>query len=182
MLEMKSIDISDRPKLFILAGMPGCGKTTWAHRFFPHSTIVSTDKIRLEMAVGDKVPHSYTTDKQVFDATKNDEVFKTFHQELGRLLGFTIIPHFHQIAVADATNLNASARDDLYKLAAYHDAERHLVFFNNPYASIMRNKKRKGSSLVPEEAMEKMLEKFGESRTAILKENYDSITTIQDTQ
>ncbi len=163
---------STRPRLYILAGIPGCGKSTWAHRFFPSRVVVSSDEIR-----GRFFPGPY-------DAGNNDKVFEIFHRELGELLSdpYTrrgVNSDFPRTAVADATNLNPSARDKLRTVAAYVDAETHLVFFNNPEQSFRRNLNRTGNALVPEDAMGAMYGRYRDSRTAILNEGYTSITFIE---
>lgn len=169
------ISTEPRPRLFILAGVPGCGKSTYARRIWSESLIASTDQIRIEMAMGRAVPHSYDTEEAVYDATKNAEVFSRFHRRLADLLDS------QGIAVADATSLTKPSRDELIKIAAYVDAEAHLVFFANPYRAHERNAKRKGNALVPREAMAIMLENWHAARTAILEESYTSITIIEDT-
>src|ERR1039458_5655120 len=81
------------PRLFILAGIPGCGKTTWAKTFFPLESIVSSDAIREE-----KWP------RELYDKSRNVEVFDEFHCRIGERLAVG------KDAVADATSLAFEAR------------------------------------------------------------------------
>lgn len=154
-----------RPRLFILAGIPGCGKSTWARNFFPAASIVSSDAIREEKWPGEP-----------YDAMHNETVFGEFHQRLGDLLtsGYD--------AVADATSLADEARWKLQTIALYHNVDCHLIFFNNPDTAEARNEKRTGDARVPPEAMDVMRAKFIKAQGAILEEKYTSITIIEDVQ
>lgn len=163
---MGEFPLYPRPKLFILAGMPGCGKSTWARTFFKPWQIVSSDAIREELWPG-----------QSYDPDRNHEVFQEFHRRLDQLLfkrDFT--------AVADATSLSSAARAELQLVAAQRDAEKHLVFFDNPAQAIRRNADRTGNARVPDEAMEQMTTKFLRAGEDILLELYDTVTIIKGTQ
>ncbi len=157
-------DRTCRPRLFIMAGAPGCGKTTWARNFFKDYEIVSSDAIREEKWPGEP-----------YDASRNEEVFDEFHHRLSEML------YKGMDAVADATSLSAMARAELQLVAVRENAETHLIFFKNWFTAVERNAEREGNAKVPWEAMEVMWDKFQDSLSAILEENYTSITTIEDT-
>ena len=150
-------------RLFIMAGVPGCGKTTWSRRIFGDDLRVATDEIRLELWPG-----------QDYDAERNPEVFRTFHLRISEKL------RQGGDAVADATNLSYLEREKLIAIAREHDAETHLIFFKNLAQAVTRNSERLGIAKVPDDAMHRMLEKFTASGPAILEENYTSITIIED--
>jgi predicted kinase len=153
------------PRLFILAGMPGCGKSTWAQTFFEPGVIISSDGIREEFYPGEKYDHNH-----------NEEVFIAFYYRIGSRL-----EHLG-LAVADATSLAWQARDKLLTLACFYQAEKHLIFFDNPVQALHRNGHRIGNARVPYEAQQVMLDKHRESRVAIMNEYYTSITIIEATQ
>jgi predicted kinase len=157
------IDFS-RPRLFILAGMPGSGKSTWARTFFSPWQIISSDEIREDKWPGEK-----------YDAARNEEVFKEFHRRIADRLGEG------KDVVVDATSLTYQARQRLSDLAAYYDAEKHLIFFNNPHQALHRNVQRSERDRVPPAAQTKMLAKFKESCSAILDEFYTTTTIIEAT-
>jgi predicted kinase len=159
--------IEQSPRLFILAGIPGCGKSTWARTFFPPWVIVSSDAIREEKWPGEP-----------YDAERNLEVFDEFHQRLSTLLDEG------KDAVADATSLAYQARWRLCDLANFYGVEKHLIFFNNHIQALRRNAQRTGAACVPDEEQDVMLVKLKESRSAIFGnyESYDSITIIQETK
>lgn len=150
-------------RLYIMAGPPGCGKTTWARNFFKDYQRQSTDEIREELWPGEP-----------YDAERNGEVFRTFHDRLDNML------YKGGDVVADATSLSWEERKKLVAIAAVHDAETHLVFFKNWFAAVERNAEREGNAHVPREAMEVMWDKFQNSLSAILREEYTSITIIED--
>lgn len=156
---------SRRPKLYILMGIPGTGKSTWAKRFLDHLPIVSSDAIREHKWPGES-----------YDETRNEEVFAEFHERIDGNLDVLVG------VVADATNCNYLARERLIRIGRDHDAEIHLVVFGNLLQAKYRNKKRNGDKqgnlTVPDDAMKHMVNKFVESREAIGKEGYDSITWI----
>lgn len=153
-----------RPRLFILAGMPGCGKSTWARTYFAPQSIVSSDAIRLTKWPGEP-----------YRQERNEEVFDAFHSRLGGLLDQG------NDAVADATSLIQAARRMLSDLADYYNADKHLVFFNNPNQALRRNDAREGEQRVPWNVQKSMLERQREARSAILDELYTSTTIIEAT-
>lgn len=152
------------PRLFILAGMPGCGKSTWARTFFSPWQIVSSDVIREAKWPGEPYNHE-----------RNPEVFDEFHRRLGDLL------EEGKDAVADATSLAYEARVKLLTLAVYHNADRHLIFFDNSFQALHRNAERTGATRVPSEDQWIMYDKHKKARSAILGELYTSITMIEAT-
>lgn len=136
---MQSTDTFAR--LYILVGIPGCGKSTWADLYLSPSNIayVGSDAIRAELS-------------HIHDQTRNNEVFDIFHADIARQLA-----HGNSV-VADSTALDAFARERLYTIAETHNAAVHIIFFKNVYQGIARNARR--TRKVPFEAMERMLDKY----------------------
>lgn len=159
-----SKDREHRPRLYIMAGVPGCGKTTWARNFFKDYQRQSTDEIREELWPGEP-----------YESLRNAIVFATFHERLGDML------YKGGDVVADATSLSAPEREKLRAIAAEHNAEAHLIFFKNLTQAVTRNSDRIGNAKVPDDAMHIMLVKFTATASAILDEKYTSITIIEDT-
>lgn len=151
-------------KLHIPVGIPGCGKSTFAWTVLEHSNlrVVSSDAIRLELS------HDY-------DQTRNDEVFAIFHQRIEDYL-------LNDLDVfADATNLNAFARENLYKIADRACAEVHAWVFANVNQAVIRNGARSPEGgRVPVPAMEYMFEKWEQTLSVIDTEPHASITYIRD--
>lgn len=165
MSETASTDIFAR-RLYILAGVPGCGKSSWAQRFFHSYQVVSSDAIREQICPGP------------YDHSRNAEVFGEFHRRIDEFL-----PSWD--VVADATSLTPESRTKLRLLAKKHGAECHLVFFNNLGQALERNATRDRDpnvyDWVPHEAMEFMVKRFHQTKAAIIDEEYTSITSIEGT-
>ena len=149
------------PKLYILAGIPGCGNSTWARHFFYADMIVSTDEIRLELT------------GEVYNQEQNGVIFEEFHARLRERL------YHGESAVADATSLTVSSREILRNIAESNSAEAHLIFFSDFVDGERRNLERERP--VPEDAMQRMFEKFIDTQVAIKDEDYSSITYIART-
>ena len=153
------------PVLHIPVGIPGCGKSSLAPVINPNALIVSSDAIREEM--GD-----------VYDQSRNDEVFLEFHERIEDFLtaGFDVY--------ADATSLNKFARDKLFGLAvrvsegypAGQGVTTHILLFRNLEQAIRRNSLREVP--VPGEAMLRMIEKYEQTIQSIYDEGWDHITEI----
>lgn len=151
-------------KLIILAGIPGCGKSTWAETLLDYQyEIISTDKIRSEL--GD-----------VNDQTRNGEVFQLFHSRISQVLDMG------GDVVADSTALDAQSRTDLRKIADACGAQKHLVYFSNCDQAIRRNFQRHRQ--VPDDVMVRMLDKYERFMRNLPFEQgmYNSITEIRSTR
>lgn len=148
------------PNLYILCGIPGCGKSTWAHKVKPGTPVVSSDAIREEMG-------------NVNDQSRNGEVFEQFHARIGYLLAAGAD------VVADSTALDTSARAKLRGVAATHRANVHLIYFSNLTQAVMRNRQRERQ--VPEDVMQRMGDKYETFKLALPQEarEYASITEIR---
>lgn len=148
--------------LYILCGIPGCGKSTWAREVMPRVPVVSSDSIREEM--GD-----------VNDQTRNQSVFDQFHARVGYLLAAG------SDVVADSTALDTQARARLRTVARNHRADVHLVYFSNLTQAVMRNRKR--DRQVPEDVMQRMGDKYENFMLVLPQEarEYKSITEIRST-
>lgn len=159
--------------LYILCGIPGCGKSTWTKVFLPNVQVVSSDEIRATIC-GDEN-----------DQSKNSEVFELFHASINGCLELG-----HDV-VADATHLTDRSRDQTRRDARKPGAKRdpdtgailggdrvHLVFFTNVTQAIMRNATR--DRKVPENVMYRMLDNYERTKLSIPGEPYDSVITIAD--
>lgn len=147
-----------RPRLCILAGIPGSGKSTWAESM-GLGAIVSSDAIREEL---------YGDAKEQGGA---DKVFATFHARLAEGL------RSGRDMVADSTALHAFAREKLVEIGREHGAEVHLILFGNLSQAIRRNKER--DRVVPDDAMRRMVGLYERAVGEIAREGYDSITEIR---
>ena len=99
----------NKPKIFIMIGLSASGKSTIAQQLAEKYSceIISSDGIRGEICVDG-----------VIDQSKNDEVFKVFHNRIKQNLksGINVI--------ADATNINMKARRCLLQNLIKIDCEK----------------------------------------------------------
>lgn len=132
------------PKLLVLVGLPGSGKSTWARQMAKEHgcQVVSSDEVRLEL---------WGELQGVQSREKHEEVFSLVHQRLLRALLES------RVAVADATNIYGHARDSLYQLAREAGVSAEVVFFTDHKEALRRNSLRSDANRVPEEAMERMM-------------------------
>lgn len=124
------------PKLIVLIGLPGSGKSTWAAA--QHATILSSDAMRLLLS-GDE-------NNQLIHA----RVFSTLRYLLKQRLELGATP-----TILDATNLRRKDRKPWLQLAARHHATVEAVFFDVPLATALaRNASR--ARIVPPAAIERL--------------------------
>ena len=88
--------------LVLLAGAAGSGKSSLAARLFPADSILSSDAIRRQLT-GDEANQAV-----------NRRAFQVLHARAGRRLAEG------RLTVIDATNVHASARRPLRRMAAVH--------------------------------------------------------------
>lgn len=153
------------PTLVIVAGIPGCGKSTWAKHFLERKyVIVSTDDIRRREFGSLKAAHA---------AEANEKIFAEFHRQIEDAL-------VHNIdVVADATSLTAESRLVLRDIADRANARTHLVLFKNVQQALDRNVQRDEDARVPTDVMEHMLLKYRDTLADIAREHYDHVTKIE---
>lgn len=134
-------------RIFVLSGMPGIGKSTWAKRFCEISEneikYISRDEIRFRMV-----------SEQEDYFSKENLVFVEFIHEINECAaaGYDVI--------ADATHLNKASRRKLLRNLAFNRTTTQLILVQMPFdlnLAIERNNKRKGTrSYVPESSLRKM--------------------------
>jgi len=129
-----------RPKLILLVGLPGSGKSTWAAR--EKLPVLSSDELRRILA------------DDLTDQSIHARVFSVL-----RLLIKHRLELKRPVTCIDATNLTPKERRPYIALARRHDAIVEAVFFDTSIAECQRrNRWRK--RVVPREAIETMARKL----------------------
>ena len=135
-------------KVFLLAGPPGCGKSTWVRsQLVPGAEWISRDNVRF----------SILTDKDDYFAHE-DDVFDTFINYINQTLEQNDI---HTIYI-DATHLNKRSRDKvLRRVRKENITELNCVCFDVPLETCYsRNNLRAGRSRVPQTAIANMYQSY----------------------
>lgn len=138
-----------KPTLYILCGVPGCGKSTWAWNFIKNdegTLWVSRDEIR-------------------YSIIKDEEDYFSHEKEVSRKFVGTIqaslVDGFDTIA--DATHLNEFSRRKLTQSIdmLFTDYEIKYVVFNVDLKTCLeRNAQREGRAVVPENVIRNMYRDF----------------------
>lgn len=143
-----------KPTLYILCGVPGCGKSTWVREKMkenvnpiePKWAYVSRDEVRFSMI---KEEDDYFA--------KEKQVFGEYIKRICKSLKDTYIVN----TIADATHLNKISRDKLinaiYRMCPELEFDIVMVYFDIPVeVCIFRNNKRSGRARVPENVIKNM--------------------------
>jgi predicted kinase len=155
------------PNLYIMAGVPGSGKSTFAKQLLSHARIVSSDEIRKGIFGSLKLAHDPAIKEDA-----NRLVWTTFHDEIAR--------HLSNLwdVVADATFLTARSRERVRDIAERYDAKTHLIIIGNLTTADQRNAARPEESRVPEDVQEFMHEKYFNLLSEYPQESYTTVTKI----
>lgn len=133
--------------LYILCGISGAGKSTWATNFMQNKRIayISRDDIRFAM-LGEN--------EDYFSHEK--EVFNHFVKAIAHYIPYDDV-------IADATHLNMFSRRKLIRALDQYTTNYKIIFvvFNtNVDTCIERNKSREGRAKIPENVIIKMCQDF----------------------
>lgn len=162
------------PNLIVLAGVPGSGKSTWAHSIFDLKySIVSSDTIRTRLYGSLKVAHEGANPGKAESSPNNKEVFDIFHREVEEKLRHGVD------VIADATHLSRKSRQRMLEIAWKTSAKAHLVIFKNLLEADFRNASRDDDARVPAEVMRHMEWKFYDTLAEHMQEPWDSVMKVE---
>lgn len=142
--------------LIVLSAMPGSGKSTWAKKFqeeHPNTFIVSSDEIRFELT------------GQTQDFSRQKEVWELFSLRIHEYAQ----KHKDAIVILDALNdlnvlrekyIKDNPEFDRYELVLFPRTEEQIRFYN---------KQRNVESVVPDDQLEMLMNKWEEPSEEIIK-------------
>ena len=151
--------------LIILSAMPGSGKSTWAKRYqeeHSHTLIVSSDQIRFEVT------------GQLQDFSRQKEVWELFslriHEYAKRYDDVTVIlDALTDLNVLREKYVKENPEFDKYVLVLFPRTVEQIRYFN---------KQRKESSVVPDDQLELLINKWEEPSPQII-ELFDEIIEVR---
>lgn len=161
--------------LYVLCGIPGCGKSTWVKNRMKENTsstdqkwvYVSRDEVRFSMVKEEE--DYFSKEKQVFDEFVN------------RLCG-NLSDAWVQNVIADATHVNEISRNKLINAIRRKRPNLPLhitmVYFDIPLEVCkFRNAKREGRARIPDDVMNKM---HSSLQFPQLREGLERIEIVRD--
>lgn len=137
-------------KVWLLSGLPGSGKSTWARQKIAENGGVwcSRDEVRFSIVKEDEEYFSH-----------EDEVFNTWIKQINKALENSEVEDVY----IDATHLNDKSRNKvLNRLTKNTDIEKitNVLFLTPLETCLERNKQRSGRAVVPEEVIKNMAKTF----------------------
>ena len=137
-------------KVWLLSGLPGSGKSTWARQKIAENGGVwcSRDEVRFSIVKENEEYFSH-----------EDEVFNTWIKQINKALEN---PEVEDVYI-DATHLNDKSRNKvLNRLTKNTDIEKitNVLFLTPLETCLERNKQRSGRAVVPEEIIRNMAKTF----------------------
>ncbi len=152
------LPVSD-PSLVVLCGPAGSGKTTFARRHFPDTTIVSSDRCRAMIADDEA------------DLRVSPDAFELFHTIIEMRL------RRHRLTVADSTALQPEARATLRQIARRGEVPVVAVLFDVPEATCLawdhRRDRQVGRSVIHQQ-----WERFQQALRAVPDEGFDHVVVV----
>jgi predicted kinase len=146
---------SDRPRIVLLVGLPGSGKSTYLEKLGVSS--LSSDEMR-RLLIDD-----------VTNQTIHAEVFASIRQLLRRRIQLG-----RAVSYVDATNLTVKDRKPFLQMGRLYDCPVEAMFFDVPL-DVCKQRNRQRGRMVPDDVMDSMAARMTPPSE---EEGFDKITRI----
>jgi predicted kinase len=147
-----------RPRIIVLVGLPGSGKSTWARQ--QGAAVISTDDIRFLLS--------------------DDETNQTIHRKVFGTVRYLVrhrIELQRPITYIDATNLTRKDRRPYIKTGQLYDCMVEAIYFNVPI-EICKERNRARHRIVPDDVIELMAQRL---LPPTIEEGFDAVTIYAPT-
>ncbi len=147
------------PALVVLCGPAGSGKTTFARRHFPETSIVSSDRCRAMIA----------DDEASIRVSR--EAFELFHHIIETRL------RYRRLTVADSTAVLPDARRTLRQIARHGKVPVIAILFDVPEATCLRWDGMR-TRRVGEAVIHRQFERFQHALRAVSTEGFSEVVVL----
>lgn len=158
---MTRVRVPER-SLVVLVGAAGCGKSSFAARHFRQTEVISSDRCRELVADNPDDQHA---------SPSAFRVLQVLVEERMRLARLTVV---------DATNLHASSRRQLLRLARAWGRPSAAIMFDVPEQRCLAQNRGRGERVVPDDVVRRQHEQLAAAKRNVASEGFDHLIVLTD--